>query len=370
MSIKSTVIPLFAKRQHTPSKTLALSIKSVLVSALLMGGVSMTSHAVSPASVNHGNEIDGNVSVSESIDQTIRQTLSDAGIKVAILDITPSNLPNMYQVNLEGQPPLHITADGQYVIQGELRPNPSPIRATPPEEASSSLGSPVSNELRQALLANMSQLQNMNDTIPLYYTAVDGVIWGATGEGIPFLVSKDGKYFSEGEISVIKDGQFTGLDTEFEQRKNKDIFAKLDEAQLITYPAQGTPKATIYVATDIHCPYCRRLHRLIPQLNAKGVTVKTIGYPAYEESFEPMRQIWCEQDSTRRRQLFDQAMTHNPEQMALNHCTDSQTNLLMGNRDLSAGLAVFATPAIYREDGTLYDANFEHPEFLQFLGVE
>ncbi|MGP5556181.1 hypothetical protein [Psychrobacter celer] len=37
------------------------------------------------------------------------------------------------------------------------------------------------------------------------------------------------------------------------------------------------------------------------------------------------------------------------------------------NRNKAAGLA---TSAIYREDGLLYQASFESPEFLEFLGVE
>ncbi|WP_230656315.1 disulfide isomerase DsbC N-terminal domain-containing protein [Psychrobacter sp. I-STPA10] len=308
--------------------------------------------------------------VPQSIQQHIRQTLQNAGIKVAILSIVPSKLPNMYQVNLAGQPPLHITADGQYVMQGELHPNPSPHLSTPSVEPKQPLGSPVSAALRQSLLANMSQLKNINADIPLFHTAVEGVIWGTTIEGVPFLVSNDGKYFTEGEISRIWQGQLVGLDAEFERRKNQQVFAQLDNSQLITYPATSPEQAVVYVATDIHCPYCRRFHRLIPMLNAKGVTIKTIGYPTYEESFEPMRQIWCEQNGNRRKQLFDQAMTQDPETLPLNQCANQQTNPLLANRNIAAGLAVFATPAIYRDDGEIYQGSFEHPEFLQFLGVQ
>lgn len=46
-----------------------------------------------------------------------------------------------------------------------------------------------------------------------------GVIWGATLEGVPFLVSDDAQYVTDGEISVIENGQFTGLDENFENVK-------------------------------------------------------------------------------------------------------------------------------------------------------
>ena len=43
---------------------------------------------------------------------------------------------------------------------------------------------------------------------------------------------------------------------------------------------------------------------------------------------------------------------------------------ITANREKSAALAVIATPAIYRDDGVLYQASFDSPEFLEFLGVE
>jgi len=168
----------------------------------------------------------------------------------------------MYQVNLSGQAPLHITKDGKYVIQGELQKNPSKwvVTKTLPRSHKEQIGQPVSAAIKSAMLANMSALKNMSTKTPLFYTAVPGVIWGATLEGLPFLLSNDAQYITDGEISVIENGQFVGLDTEFEQRKNQSVLASLDDKQLIRYPATSTEKAVIYVADDVNCPYCRRLH--------------------------------------------------------------------------------------------------------------
>ena len=308
-------------------------------------------------------------SISKAVDSQLRQLLSQAGIKTQITSIVPSKLPNMYQVNLAGQPPLHITEDGKYVIQGELQKNPSKrvVTKTPVRSSSAQVGKPVSASVKSDILANMSALKNMSAKTLFFYTAVPGVIWGATLEGVPFLLSDDGQYITDGEISVIENGQFIGLDGNFERLKNKSVFATLDKSQLINYPATGTEKAIIYVATDVNCPYCRRLHQQLPMLNAKGVTVKTIGYPIYEESPEQMRAIWCQGNEKSRRKALDKAMlkgemTPAPASCKVNHITP--------NREKAAGLAVMATPAIYREDGVLFQASFESPEFLEFLGVE
>ena len=306
--------------------------------------------------------------VSKSVDTSLRQVLAQAGIKTQILSIVPSHLPNMYQVNLAEQLPLHITADGKYVIQGELQKNPSKRVVTKvPQRNSAQVGKPVSASLKADLLANMGALKNMSTKTPFFYTAVPGVIWGATLEGVPFLLSDDAQYITDGEISVIENGQFTGLDTTFEQLKNQSVFTTLDHKQLINYPATSPERAVIYVATDVNCPYCRRLHQQLPMLNAKGVTVKTIGYPIYEESPEQMRGIWCQDNESSRRKALDQAMLNGKMTPAPATC---KTNGVTGNREIAAGLAVMATPAIYREDGVLFQASFESPEFLEFLGVQ
>ena len=308
-------------------------------------------------------------SISKAVDSQLRQLLSQAGIKTQITSIVVSKLPNMYQVNLAGQPPLHITEDGKYVIQGELQKNPSKrvITKTPVRSSSAQVGKSVSASVKSDILANMSALKNMSAKTPFFYTAVPGVIWGATLEGVPFLLSDDGQYITDGEISVIENGQFIGLDGNFERLKNQSVFATLDKSQLINYPATGTEKAIIYVATDVNCPYCRRLHQQLPMLNAKGVTVKTIGYPIYEESPEQMRAIWCQSNEDSRRKALDRAMLQGKMTPASASC---KVNHITPNREKAAGLAVMATPAIYREDGVLFQASFESPEFLEFLGVE
>ena len=307
--------------------------------------------------------------VSATVDKRLRQVLTQAGIKTQITSIAPSNLPNMYQVSLAGQPPLHITEDGRYVIQGELKKNPSKrvVTKTPVRSTSAQVGKPVSAAVKSVLLKNTRALKNMSAKTPFFYTAVPGVIWGATLEGVPFLLSDDAQYITDGEISVIENGQFTGLDESFERRKNQSVFATLDESQLITYPATSPERAVIYVADDVNCPYCRRFHQQISMLNAKGVTVKIIGYPIYEQSPEQMRGIWCQGSESSRRQAFDKAMLQGEMTPASASCN---VDHVTPNREKAAGLAVIATPAIYREDGVLYQASFESPEFLEFLGIE
>ena len=349
-------------------------ISTSLISVMLLATTACAQPSATDITSNTANQKNSQsiqntkMTVSKAVDSQLRELLTQAGIKTQITSIVPSKLPNMYQVNLSEQRPLHITEDGKYVIQGELQQNPSKrvvTKAAP--RSSDQVGKPISASLKADLLANMGALKNMSAKTPFFYTAVPGVIWGATLEGVPFLLSDDAQYITDGEISVIEDGQFTGLDTRFEKLKNQSVFATLDDKQLINYPATSTEKAVIYVATDVNCPYCRLLHKQLPMLNAKGVTVKTIGYPIYEESPEQMRGIWCQASEDGRRKALDQAMLSGKMTPAPATC---KTNGVTANREKAAGLAVMATPAIYREDGVLFQASFESPEFLEFLGVQ
>ncbi len=350
---------------------LPLSKSASIVSALLLA----TTACAQPAATSFNENAKGvqntvaTNKVSTTVDNRLRQVLTEAGIKTQIIAITPSNLPNMYQIDLIGQPPLHMTADGKYVIQGALQKNPSKriVNETPTRSSSAQIGKPIDATSKSNMLANMSALKNMSIKTPFFYTAVPGVIWGATLEGVPFLISDDAQYITDGEISVIENGQFTGLDEDFEKRKNQSVFKSLDKAQVIIYPATGNEKAVIYVATDVNCPYCRLLHKQMASLNKKGVTVKAIGYPIYEQSIEQMRGIWCQVGENNRRTALDNAMLNGKMTPAPASCS---ADYVTPNREKAAGLAVIATPAIYREDGTLYQASFESPEFLEFLGVE
>ncbi|MCG3859137.1 disulfide isomerase DsbC N-terminal domain-containing protein [Psychrobacter sp. Ps2] len=353
--------------------TLPVLQSTSLISVILLATTACAQPSSADANSNNVTQNTTNSqaaeAVSATVDKRLRQVLTQAGIKTQITSIVPSKLPNMYQVNLAGQLPLHISEDGRYVIQGELQNNPSKqvITKMPVRSTSAQVGEPVSASVKSDMLANMAALKNMSAKTPFFYTAVPGVIWGATLEGVPFLLSDDAQYITDGEISVIENGQFIGLDENFDKRKNQSVFASLDKSQLITYPATTTERAVIYVADDVNCPYCRRLHQQVPSLNAKGVTVNVIGYPIYEASPKQMRGIWCQADADSRRQAFDRAMLQGEMTPASASCT---VDHVTPNREKAAGLAVMATPAIYREDGVLYQASFESPEFLEFLGVE
>ncbi|MDO5768278.1 MAG: DsbC family protein [Psychrobacter sp.] len=343
---------------------LAPTLTMAATSSTLSSNPAIISPAAGPASAQAAPVL------TPQIEQSLKTKLKQVGIKPAIISIKPSKLPSMFEVQLEGQAPLYITADGRYALQGELYDNPSPRFSLPPVESTKQTqsGMPVSGALRTSMLKNMSLQKVPDKQMPLYHSSVPGLIWGNMPEEGPFLTDTSASVITNGEIFVIDGNKILPFDERFEQQKNQYIFSQLDDSQLITYPASGTERALIYVATDVNCPYCRRFHAQIPALNAKGVTVKVIGMPIYEESPEIMRQVWCERQPKARQLALDAAMRG---EKVVNKCArNAQIDPLKANKALAEGLPVLVTPMVVRSDGSTFYGSFEDAEFLDFLGLK
>lgn len=92
----------------------------------------------------------------------------------------------------------------------------------------------------------------------------------------------------------------------------KNLVTALPENYTTNWVA-ANEQASIYVFSDPTCPYCRKLHDSIGQLNAAGITVKYLMYPrdlptSTEQSLSPtaknLNNIWC---SANQKQAWDDA---------------------------------------------------------------
>lgn len=82
---------------------------------------------------------------------------------------------------------------------------------------------------------------------------------------------------------------FQGALIDFEQRKNltearltgirAEMLKQVKDEDTVIYAPEGETKHTITVFTDPSCPYCRKLHNEVPELNKQGVKVRYVLYP-------------------------------------------------------------------------------------------
>ena len=56
----------------------------------------------------------------EGLARSVQDGLKKANIGAKIVDVKPTEVPNLYWVSLDGMPSVYATADGKYILQGEI----------------------------------------------------------------------------------------------------------------------------------------------------------------------------------------------------------------------------------------------------------
>ena len=156
-------------------------------------------------------------------------------------------------------------------------------------------------------------------------------------------VSKDGKYFLAGDMINLDTRE--NLSEVAKQSVRKGIMDKQDNKPVI-FKAKNE-KHVVKVFTDIDCPYCAKLHREVPELNAKGITVEYLMFPRAgigSGSYKKAVSMWCADDQL-------QAMTDAKERKPIADKTCE--NPIEEQYNLGQEVGVTGTPALVTETGRL-----------------
>lgn len=110
-------------------------------------------------------------------------------------------------------------------------------------------------------------------------------------------VTEDGRYMLQGDIVDLQARQ--SLTERRRDGLRVDVLAKVDKKDMLIYPAKGETKHVLTVVTDIDCPYCRRFHQHMDEINALGIEVRYllmpragVGSPSYVKAIN----VWCADD--------------------------------------------------------------------------
>jgi thiol:disulfide interchange protein DsbC len=128
----------------------------------------------------------------------------------------------------------------------------------------------------------------------------------------------------------------------------------LNEDDMIIYEAEGERKATITVFTDVDCPYCRKLHAEIAEMNRLGIAVRYLAYPRTglldsstglpTETTTKMISTWCAED---RKAMLTSAKRGGD--IPVIECDSPVEEQYQLGREVG----VTGTPALVLEDGTI-----------------
>ncbi len=156
-------------------------------------------------------------------------------------------------------------------------------------------------------------------------------------------VSADGKYFLAGDLINMETRE--NLSDVAKQSVRKGILDRQDNKPVV-FKAKNE-KHVLQVFTDIDCPYCAKLHREVPALNEKGITIEYLMFPRAglkSASFTKAVSMWCADDNK-------QAMTDAKERKPI--ASKVCENPIAAQYNLGQEVGVTGTPALVTSTGKL-----------------
>jgi thiol:disulfide interchange protein DsbC len=191
------------------------------------------------------------------------------------------------------------------------------------------------------------QLEKMLGSKPdrISKAPIDGILEVAYGMNI-FYVTADGHYLLHGQMYDLNSR--TNLTEQRLSSERVTALKDLDKSSMIVYKAKGKEKHVITVFTDIDCPYCRKLHEGMKQMNDLGITVRYLAFPRAgvgSPSYYKAESVWCAAD---RNQAMDDAKLRG--KVVQKRCDDSPVK---AQYELGQKIGVTGTPAIILDNGKL-----------------
>lgn len=126
-----------------------------------------------------------------------------------------------------------------------------------------------------AIRAAVQTLMPQATEITVTSTPVDGLREVAIGTQILYATA-DGSFLLGGPLLDASSGR--NLTESRVATARAQLLKDRERVQPFAWPADKS-QHTITVVTDIDCPYCRKLHKEIPALNAAGVSVEYVMLP-------------------------------------------------------------------------------------------
>ena len=186
---------------------------------------------------------------------------------------------------------------------------------------------------------------------------VDGLYEVAFGPELLYI-SGDGRYVLRGDL--LEPAAKRNLTEERRSAARVKVIEGLGEESMVVFAPEKT-KHTVNVFTDIDCPYCRKFHQEVPELNKGGVKVRYLAFPRSgkgSKTYQKAVSVWCSEDRSA-------AMTDAKagKEMPKKECDTpidkhSQAGRMVG---------VTGTPSIVTEDGQVVPGYVPAKRLVQAL---
>jgi thiol:disulfide interchange protein DsbC len=188
---------------------------------------------------------------------------------------------------------------------------------------------------------------------------VDGLYQVIVGPNVIYMTG-DAQFLFNGNLVDLNTRQ--NLTEAAKNNARKQALAAIDPATMIEYPAKGESKHTITVFTDVDCPYCKKFHKDVPELNENGITVRYLAYPRSglnTPSYTKMVSIWCADDPAK---ALDTSKTTG-ELPASKTCE----NPVKQHMAEAQNFGISGTPTLIFDDGQMVPGYVPAKELIQAL---
>ncbi|WP_028492165.1 DsbC family protein [Thioalkalivibrio sp. ALE19] len=203
--------------------------------------------------------------------------------------------------------------------------------------------------------------QAMSQAIPdaeidsIQSTPLEGIKEVRYGTEI-FYVSEDGRYVMQGSLIDLQTRE--NLTEQAKGGARAELFAAIDDSELVVYEPNGETRAVLNIFTDPNCPYCRDIHADLPEYLEAGVKVRYLMFPVLgQDSPEIMNRTWCADD---RQAAMDRSKEGDKLTDLDSGCATPQDE----HMQLGQSLGVRGTPALFTENGEMLAGYVEPEEVL------
>jgi len=175
-------------------------------------------------------------------------------------------------------------------------------------------------------------------------------------------VSDDGRYALSGSLLDLKER--VNLTEKVQSQKAASMLESAGKTPLHVYKPQGQVRGRVYVFTDPTCGFCSRLHKELPELQARGIEVTYLAFPrggTESPGYSPLAAAICRSD---RDVALDQAFSGSA--VSGGPCP----NNLLDHYRLGERLQIAGTPAIFSENGRQIGGYLSPDQMVEALSIK
>lgn len=192
---------------------------------------------------------------------------------------------------------------------------------------------------------------------------VPGLFEVETDGGLLY-VTEDARYLIAGNVYQIREGGLVNVTERKRSAQRRELFAGIDQTDLVSFTPEDGAKAAVLVFTDTDCGFCRQMHSQMAQYHALGIEVRYLAFPRAgvgSPTYDKMVSAWCSDDAREALTALKRGEGI-PARYCENHPVGEQY-------ELGQLIGITGTPAILLPSGRLLPGYVPPDDLAALLGL-